>query len=227
LPPEARRYATLSRRLQASCVDVVVAFHTPFAAIGLVTWLGGPLAGPLAVVLALTPLVLEPILVARTGSTVGHWLLGLRVVAVATGRPPGLVASFGRYVAKVACLGPWLSPLIAITRQHQGVHDMLCGTVVEVVDPSSRRGRLAAYDLALESRTASIAARVASTVGYSAVLAGGLVIVHLLRAMVCGDDVGCSGVAPWIAEVGLRLWFPMQYAVLWLGPAGRLPGARG
>ena len=43
------------------------------------TWFGGRLGGPLAALLALTPLVLEPILVARTGATVGHWLLGLRV----------------------------------------------------------------------------------------------------------------------------------------------------
>ncbi len=79
-------------------------------------------------------------------------------------------------------------------------------------DPASS-GRLAAYD--------------PSTVGYSVVLAGGLVVVHLLRSAVCGDHVRGSGVAAWVADMALRLWFPLQYAVLWLGPAGRLPGVRG
>jgi len=116
---DGRRYARLSRRLQANCIDVAVAFHTPLAGICLVTWFGGPLGGPLAALLALTPLVLEPILVARTGSTVGHHLFGLRVVDISTGRPPGLLPSFARYVMKAACLGPWLSPVIAITRRHQ------------------------------------------------------------------------------------------------------------
>ena len=93
---DVRRYARLSRRLQANCIDVAVAFHTPLAGICLVTWFGGPLGGPLAALLALTPLVLQPILVARTGSTVGHRLFGLRVVDISTGRPPGLLPSFAR-----------------------------------------------------------------------------------------------------------------------------------
>ena len=52
---DVRRYARLSRRLQANCIDVAVAFHTPLAGICLVTWFGGPLGGPLAALLALTP----------------------------------------------------------------------------------------------------------------------------------------------------------------------------
>lgn len=227
MPAETRRYATLSRRLQANCVDLAVVFHTPLAGIGLVTWMGGPLAGPLAAILALTPLLLEPILVAWTGATVGHWLLGLRVVALDTGRPPSLVASFVRYAAKFVSLGPWLSPIIALSRQHQGLHDMACGTVVEVVDPTTRRGRLAAYDPAVDARMATVAARITSTLGYSLVLAGGLVIVELLRSVICSDDAPCVGVSVWATNVASRLWFPLQYAVLWLGPAGRLPGARG
>ena len=186
--PDVRRYARLSRRLQANCIDVVVALHTPFAVICFVTWFGGPLAGPLAASLALTPLVLEPILVARTGATVGHRLFGLRVVDAATGRPPRLVTSFARYFLKAAFLGPWLSPIIAITREHQGLHDLLCGTVVEVVDPGTRKGRLAAYDPALDARSATLGARVASTLGYALVISAAFAIMILFNVVAIGAD---------------------------------------
>ncbi len=221
-----RRYATLSRRLQASCVDVAVAFHTPLAGICLVTWFGGRLGGPLAALLALTPVVLEPILVARTGATVGHWLLGLRVVEAATGRPPGLGTSFMRYFAKAACLGPWLSPVIAITHRHQGFHDLLCDTVVEVIDPESREGRLAAYDPAVDAITPTLSARVVSTLGFSGVLVAALITTGLLMWVSCGDDFQCGTVGTAFYNAVFRVWFVLQYIVLWLGPAGRLPGAR-
>ena len=40
------RHGRLSRRLQANCVDVTVAFYTPLVGICLVTWFGGRLGGP-------------------------------------------------------------------------------------------------------------------------------------------------------------------------------------
>jgi uncharacterized RDD family membrane protein YckC len=222
---DERRYALLSRRLQASCIDLVVAFHTPLAVICLVAWLGGPLAGPLAALVALTPLLLEPILVWRTGATVGHRLFGLRVVDVTTGRPPTLLTSVVRYAAKGACLGPWLSPVIALTPRHQGIHDQMCGTVVEVVDPSSRKGRLATYDRALEARTATLGARLLSTVGYAVAISGAAVIVLMAKAVACEPD-GCGRPGVLVETATERLWFVLLYLVLWLGPSGRLPGAR-
>jgi len=223
---DGRRYARLSRRLQASCIDVVVAFHTPFAAICFVTWFGGPLGGPLAALLASTPLVLEPILVAHSGMTVGHRLLGLRVVELATGRPPRIGPSFLRYVLKAAFLGPWLSPVIAVTDRHQGLHDLICGTIVEVVDPETRAGRLAAYDPVLDARSATLGARVLSTVGYALAISGAGVIAVLLKVVTCGPEGHCGGAGDIAVGVTDRLWFVLMYAVLWLGPAGRLPGAR-
>ena len=182
--------------------------------------------GPLTALLALTPFVLEPMLVARTGATLGHRLLGLRVVEVATGRPPGLLQSFGRYFVKVACLGPWLSPVIAITRRHQGIHDLLCDTVVEVVDPDSRKGRLAAYDPAKDAVRVGPGPRVLSTVGYSLGLLGAITIVGLLTSEACVFDGRCGPTERVVFDAASRLWFLLQYAVLWLGPAGRLPGVR-
>ena len=223
---DARRYARLSRRLQASCLDFVFTCYTPFAAIGFVTWFGGPLAGPLAALLALTPLVLEPILVARSGATVGHRLFGLRVVDLSTGRPPGLLTSFARFFLKIACLGPWLSPAIAITGRHQGIHDMACGTVVEVVDPDTRKGRLAAYDPVLDARSATLGARVASTLGYGLAITVVFAIVVLLRIIVAGPVGASSRAGDVVVNVAERLWFVLLYAILWLGPAGRLPGVR-
>jgi uncharacterized RDD family membrane protein YckC len=223
-----RAYARFSPRVQASCLDAAFYFCTPLAGVGLFTWLPEGYGGRwLAAAIAIgMPLLLEPILVARRGTTPAHWLLGLRIVDLETGRPPGLLVSFARYLLKIACLGPWLSPLIAVTARHQALHDLACGTVVEVIDPGSRGGRLAAYDPAVDAITPALSARVVSTLGFSAVLVLVLITTGLLMRVSCGDDFRCGTFGTAFFEVLFRVGFILQYMVLWLGPAGRLPGVR-
>jgi len=107
-----------------------------------------------------------------------------------------------------------------------GFHDLLCDTVVEVIDPESREGRLAAYDPAVDAITPTLSARVVSTLGFSGVLVAALITTGLLMWVSCGDDFQCGTVGTAFYNAVFRVWFVLQYIVLWLGPAGRLPGAR-
>jgi uncharacterized RDD family membrane protein YckC len=222
-----RAYARFSPRVQASCLDAAFYFCTPLAGVGLFTWLPEGYGGRwLAAAIAIgMPLLLEPILVARRGTTPAHWLLGLRIVDLETGRPPGLLVSFARYLLKIACLGPWLSPLIAVTARHQALHDFACGTVVEVIRPESRKGRLWTYDAAVDAVPVGPAARIVSTVGYSLVLLGAMGVV-LVLSHACVTERRCWIGEATALEAAARLWLALQYTVLWLGPAGRLPGVR-
>jgi len=83
------------------------------------------------------------------------------------------------------------------------------------------------YDPVLDARTATVGARLLSTLGYALALAGaGLILVLVVQAVACGPDGGCGRAGRVVLGHGGSLWFVLMYAVLWLGPAGRLPGAR-
>lgn len=227
MPDAPRQYARLSYRLQASILDFALYIYTAYAAVLFATWLPeGYGGGPLALAVLVVMVLLEPVMVARHGTTPGHWLFGLRIVSEDTGRPPSLPMSLARYVTKLACLGPWLSPVIAVTRTHQGLHDTLAGTVVDVIRPDSWRGRMRAYDPASDAVTVGAGPRVLSTVGYSIALFGAFVILLLLTSDTCMSENRCGPVERVTYFYGERLWFVLQYAILWLGPAGRLPGVR-
>ena len=107
--------------------------------------------------------------------------------------------------AAAACLGPWLSPVIGITRRRQGIHDLLCGTVVEVIAPESRGGRLASYDPVVDAITPALWPRVVSTLGFSAVLVLVLITTALLMRVSFGADVRCGTFGTAFFEVLFRV----------------------
>jgi uncharacterized RDD family membrane protein YckC len=65
------------------------------------------------------------LLVGTLGSTVGHRLLGLRVVRVGSGRLPGPVRALVRSV--LLCL---VVPALIWDRDQRGLHDRFAGTVL-------------------------------------------------------------------------------------------------
>lgn len=75
---------------------------------------------------------------ARTGATLGGWLLGIRTVSVRTGRPAGFLAIFLRQLivglGAVACyVGQWVvvaSGAFDKTPAQRGWHDRVAGTLV-------------------------------------------------------------------------------------------------
>ena len=136
----APRYATFNRRLSAMIIDslVLIVFSTVvFLLVPLVdsndvlriglwaTWFGGIL-------------FYEPIMVAVSGSTVGHRALNLRVVDTQTGENPGLGKAVARYLIK-GVLGAFSFFSMAFTQRHQAVHDFMTSTTVQPRDLSKAK----------------------------------------------------------------------------------------
>ena len=131
LPPRLAS-ARLSRRIQALAIDVMVHGSTLIVLMSVLELLGGrrPLAGAgLAGWLALV-LVYEPLCVNFRGATLGHGLAGLRVIDLETGGPPDLARAFSRYWLKVSS-GLVAVLFMAVSRDHQALHDLAVGTLVE------------------------------------------------------------------------------------------------
>lgn len=127
-------YPALARRAYAAAFDESIAFAGCVAVFLLV----GPLEPPPWLIVALVGvfLLLEPFLVSRTGSSVGHHLFGLRVVDAVDG---GHI-SFGRATLRMLArflLGLPSLFVIQVTKRHQAIHDLLVRSVVVVPNPAA------------------------------------------------------------------------------------------
>lgn len=78
--------------------------------------------------------ILEPGMVAFTGGTVGHHLIGIRVMRAGDARNINLFAALLRFIVKV--LFGWLSFIFVLTtRKHQALHDLVTGSRVVHKNP--------------------------------------------------------------------------------------------
>ena len=82
----------------------------------------------------------DPVMVSRTGGTVGHHLQNLRVVSDRTGRAPALLAACIRNVVK-SLLGSVSLLAMAGSSQQKAIHDSIAGTTVQARDPELARLR--------------------------------------------------------------------------------------
>jgi uncharacterized RDD family membrane protein YckC len=227
------RYARLSRRLQAAVVDAAVYLTMPAAAalVALAAADGRP-HRPLAWALGVAAFLYEPLLVSWRGATIGHASKGVRVLAVATGRPPAFPRALGRFVLKAAT-GLLTAPLVSLTARHQALHDILAGTVVEVREGPHGSVRRDAYPPEIPSTrppltAGRIARRVTVTLAWSLLLALVVaVVVDLLASEDCIQSRVCPGGEIALLAIAGQAWAVTQYALVWFGLAGRLPGARG
>ena len=76
----------------------------------------------------------DPLMVSRTGGTIGHHLQNLRVVSDRTGGHPSLIAAFIRNVVKGLLGGLSLLAMMASSRQ-KAFHDFVAHTTVQARDP--------------------------------------------------------------------------------------------
>jgi uncharacterized RDD family membrane protein YckC len=227
------RYARLSRRLQAAVVDAAVYLTMPAAAalVALAVADGRP-HRPLAWALGVAAFLYEPVLVSWRGATIGHASKGVRVLASDTGRPPGFPRALGRFVAKAAT-GLLTAPLVSLTPRHQALHDLLAGTVVEVRDGPHGSVRRDAYPPGIPGARPPLTAgrivrRVTVTAAWSLLLAFVFAaVVDLLASDGCIQTRVCAGSEIALLAMAGQTWAVTQYALLWFGLAGRLPGARG
>jgi uncharacterized RDD family membrane protein YckC len=75
----------------------------------------------------------DPVMVSRTGGTLGHHLQNLRVVSDRTGRSPSLLIAFIRNVAK-SFLGMVSLLAMAGSDRQKALHDSIAGTTVQARD---------------------------------------------------------------------------------------------
>ncbi len=167
-------YATFTRRLQAMFYDSACLICMVAVAVSLVAF-GEPFAGAgrvAAGAVVLPVLLYEPLMVALFGGTLGHRRRNMRVVVVKTGRSPGIVRAFVRFILKTI-LGLPSFVAMAVTTRYQSLHDQITGTVVQIYDlaiadtSDYRRAR----PVVLSVQRASRLRRALMIIGYSAAIA--------------------------------------------------------
>src|SRR5262245_117683 len=99
--PSQTQYARFSRRLRAMFVDWVLALVVMFGAVLVAVSIGNQMfSRGLAILVVLLFVLYEPLLVSRTGGTIGHWFTNLRVVDDRTGGNLSLRTAFIRAAIK-------------------------------------------------------------------------------------------------------------------------------
>jgi uncharacterized RDD family membrane protein YckC len=135
-------YARIGVRFRAWLIDYVILLAS-FLLVAVVGSQLESLPGAGAVLFATWiafMFLYEPLLVWRTGGTIGHHLKNLHVVSERTGSHPGLVAALVRHLIK-AFLG-WLSYLLLLdSTKQQAIHDVAVGVTVRLKDPTLARRR--------------------------------------------------------------------------------------
>lgn len=93
---------------------------------------------PMAALLSLFAFGYETVMIGRYGATVGKTIAGVRVVRLADGKPPGVVAAYlrvlvpagGLLLCGFGTLFVYLAALTGGSPARQGLHDRVAGTMV-------------------------------------------------------------------------------------------------
>jgi uncharacterized RDD family membrane protein YckC len=132
-------YSRIWPRMKAILIDGLILAGAFF----LAAFVGANVAGsgPTAFVLwALFWVLYDPLLVSRTGGTVGHHVMNLRVVSDSTGRNPSFLRAFFRNIVK-GTFG--MVSLLAVvgSAQQKAIHDWIGGTTVQARNLQLARSR--------------------------------------------------------------------------------------
>lgn len=230
----APRYARFSRRLRAMLLDWIITLVVMFGAVLLASTVENDMfSRGLGVVVVMALLLYEPVLVSRTGGTMGHYFTNLRVVDEHTGGNISFAKACARVVIK-GLLGLYSFAILAATRRNQAVHDLLTRSTVQIRDPLkalpgqyiAERGDFAGAGMPSRLR------RLAVTSGYLLLMA--TLYVFIIGAIVsagaisngCMDRNFCSaGERILSLAIGVGL-LGLCAACIVLGWRGRLIGAR-
>ena len=181
------------------------------------------------IVLAVAGVILfyDPISVTLAQGTVGHRLVNLRVRDASSGGNLGFFRAFARFALKTV-LGLPSFFVMALTRRHQTLHDLLTRSVVVVHDPA--RATPSSYVLESDYAPAvevSVVRRVLIIMAYVFVLLASLMLVpSFVVSEACLQLNQCSrGEDRWFSMIGLAMLGALGSVVV-LGWHGRLPGAR-
>ena len=187
----------------------------------------------LAFVVVLILILYEPVLVSRTGGTLGHWYTNLRVVDDRTGGNLSLRTAFIRAGIK-AVLGAYSFVIMLATRRNQTLHDLLTHSTVQIRDAAKARANdfiterteLSSPNMPSRGRRAMVIAvyLVVTVLAYFAVFA--IFVGAGVMSDACVDKDFCSASEKMLEIIpGIAFLF-IAAAWIGLGWRGRLYGAR-
>jgi uncharacterized RDD family membrane protein YckC len=228
------RYGRFSRRFQAVIIDWMVIMVAIFGAVFIAATLNSEhLARTLGFSIAIGWLLYEPLLVALTGSTVGHYLCNLRVVDNRTGGNINFFKAVFRTVLK-AVLG-WLSFVtMGTTRRHQAIHDLVTKSTVQIrnlaqASPHHYRGEQT------ELSSAGMPSGVRRLIMVVLYLIAVVVVVWFatlglvaagIVSLACIQIDRCSTSENLVGSIVASAWLGVSALCIVLGWRGRLFGAR-
>ncbi len=188
---ESKSYPRFVKRVQALLIDGVV---VPVAALG--TLIGVSSLGLQgyysAISAALIVFLLEPFMVSQTGGTIGHHLVGIRVISKNQNNNIGIVYAVIRFATKIVF--GFLSLIsVFITKKHQAVHDLIVSSIVVLDSPKS----LPKYEVLKEREVEepgyvypSVIRRIIMILIYNVLL---LIILGLLTSTLFSDACAYQG----------------------------------
>lgn len=233
--PGQPQYARFSRRLRGMFIDWALTLAVIFgAAIIAASARNDDVSRGLAVAVVIAVVLYEPILVSRTGGTIGHYVTNLRVVDEGHGRNVSFLKALSRFVIK-GLIG-WFSFLfMAATRRNQAIHDLVTRSTVQIRDPGKASSnefvteRVELVHASMPSRGRRIAVICAYLLLTLVAYYYGVIDLMLETGLVstrCAETDVCSRIEDiYITAVGLSL-LAICAACIVLGWKAILPGAR-
>jgi len=224
----ASTYPRLIRRIQAVLIDGVIIPVMAIATLMGMSQMGfrGEFAAGAAV---LSIFLLEPLLVTITGGTVGHHLLGIKVVNSKTMLALGIIRATLRFIVKTV-LGLFSLVVVLTSRRHQAIHDYLSGSIVIIKNPQA----LPAYDVLRERVIEekgyiypSRVRRILIIVLYSVIffLAYAILLTSFLTENCLNNNI-CSVYDQVLGILGQMLWLIGTVTLLIFGWKAKLWGCR-
>jgi uncharacterized RDD family membrane protein YckC len=222
-------YPRLIRRIRAMLIDTLIVILLLFAwMLALPYFPEGNVVLKVGILL-LALFVLEPLLVALTGGTPGHHVMGIRVRDASMKTNLGIVRATVRAIVK-GVLG-WLSfILVLVTARHQAIHDYVTSSIVVLKNAQD----LPAYDR-LQARREdtqvyeypSRLRRLAVVVLYNIV--GVILLTLAINSALsnsCMFDEQCTTLETIVSNAITLLWLGWIATSIVLGWRGMLYGCR-
>jgi len=223
------QYPRLLRRVRAFLIDSVLFI------IIIYTWMISLQALAeahvvLTILALIAPImVLEPGLVAFTGGTLGHHIMGLRIRDASRDENIGILRATARAIIRTF-LG-WLSFIfVLVTQRHQALHDFFTSTIVVLRRPETHPAH-EKFAARTEDHTRFLyPSKSRRIVVISLYVLLSFIVVSVLGAALlslgCSTMNRCSALENLVANVIGIIWFLGAGAIIVLGWRGLLYGCR-
>ena len=222
-------YPRLLRRVQAVLIDslvIVIIFY--FCVItGAYLDLENPV---LKTIYMFAPSVsIEPVMIAMTGSSIGHHFIGLKVRHINSDKNINIFLAYIRFSLKFLFGIPSLI-FVLTTRKHQAVHDMLTKAIVIHKNPSA-----VPINERLEERTEKekdyrFPSKVRRTLIILLYMFFTLVLMSILSVLFVSEECllydSCSNSEDALTIILSFVWWGSIFILVFLGWSGKLLGCR-